>query len=125
MEDEFRKDYLGYKEFEFVNSLENRKENEEILAEIKNKINNEIENYYNSNYVFRPEIKLEYTYGDGVGIFAFEHQLYVYYNERGENELYGPYNVDQAFKVALKLNTVLINEEVEFLEIAKSKNFYK
>ena len=45
MEDEFRKDYLGYKEFRFVNSLENAKENEEILAEIKNKINNEIKNY--------------------------------------------------------------------------------
>ena len=124
MEDEFRKDYLGYKEFEFVNSLENRKENEEILAEIKNKINNEIENYYNSP-IYRPEIKLEYTYGDGVGIFAFEHQLYVYSNEREIKDLYGPYNVDQAFKVALRLNDECLNEEVEFLEIAKSKNFYK
>ena len=124
MEDEFRKDYLRYKEFEFVNSLENRKENEEILAEIKNKINNEIENYYDRP-IYRPKIKLKYTYEDGVGIFAFEHQLYVYSNEREIKELYGPYNVDQAFKVALSLNSVLFKEEVEFLEIAKSKNFYK
>lgn len=76
MEDEFRKDYLEYKEIKFVNSLENRKENEEILAEIENKINNEIENYRNRISKYMPKIKLEYRYEDGVGIFAFEHQLY-------------------------------------------------
>lgn len=125
MEDNLRKDKLGYKETEFINSSENMTENEEILSEIKNKINNEIKNYYRSDSPYKPKIKFYYTYEDGVGIFAFEHQLYVYHNEREIKELYGPYNVEQALKVVLNLNSILFKEKIEYLEVDKNRKFYK